>query len=43
MLNKNTPPKLLDQVHDGILVKQYYSIRTETQYVNLGQTIYSVS
>ncbi len=32
MQNKNTPPKLLDQVRDRIRVK-HYSIRTETQYV----------
>jgi len=32
MPNKNTPPKLLDQVRDRIRVK-HYSIRTETQYV----------
>jgi hypothetical protein len=32
MRNKNTPPKLLDQVRDRIRVK-HYSIRTETQYV----------
>lgn len=32
MENKNTPPKLLDQVRDRIRVK-HYSIRTETQYV----------
>jgi integron integrase len=32
MQNKNTPPKLLDQVRDRLRVK-HYSIRTETQYV----------
>jgi integron integrase len=32
MQNKNTPPKLLDQVRDRIRIK-HYSIRTETQYV----------
>lgn len=32
MQNKNTPPKLLDQVGGRIRVK-HYSIRTETQYV----------
>jgi hypothetical protein len=32
MVNKNTPPKLLDQVRDRIRVKRY-SIRTEKQYV----------
>ncbi|MGZ8222892.1 MAG: integron integrase [Methylobacter sp.] len=32
MPNKNTPPRLLDQVRDRIRVK-HYSIRTETQYV----------
>jgi integron integrase len=32
MQNKNTPPKLLDQVRDRIRVK-HYSIRTEAQYV----------
>ncbi|WP_432763176.1 integron integrase [Alcaligenes phenolicus] len=32
MRNANTPPKLLDQVHDRIRIK-HYSLRTETQYV----------
>jgi hypothetical protein len=32
MKNKNTPPKLLDQVRNRIRVK-HYSIRTEKQYV----------
>ncbi len=32
MPNKNTPPKLLDQMRDRIRVK-YYSIPIETQYV----------
>jgi len=37
-----SPPKLLDQVRDKIRVK-HYSIRTEKQYLQMDQTVYSVS